>query len=162
MLAPAFAAMSGQRRATSGSLAVWHCSCIAGAMATRPLPTDPSAEVSTPELLREALGESKELLRLELKLAQEELREDVRKLKGAGILLAIAGALFIVALAMFDVAVVLALGGTVSAALIVAFIVLAQVAIVGFIGYRQLPKVPLERTRSRLATDVRALKEQVT
>jgi uncharacterized membrane protein YuzA (DUF378 family) len=141
-------------------------------MAPRAMPTDLSAELSTPELstpelstpelLREALDESKELVRLELKLAQEELREDVRKLKGAGILLVIAGALFIIAMAMFDVALVFALGGTASAALIVAFIVLGEVAIVGFIGYRQLPKVPLERTRSRWATDVRALKEQVT
>jgi uncharacterized membrane protein YqjE len=119
-------------------------------------------ELSTPELLRQVVDESKELVRLEVKLAQEELREDVRKLKWAGILLAIAVALFIVALAMFDLAVVIALGGTVNAALIVAFIVLAEVAVIGFIGYRQLPKVPLERTRSRLATDVRALKEQVT
>jgi uncharacterized membrane protein YqjE len=126
------------------------------------MPTDLSAEISTPELLREALAESKELVRLEIRLAQEELREDVRKLKGAGILLASAAALSIVALAMFSLALVLAWGGTVGAALIVAFIVLTAVVITGFIGYRLLPKVPLERTRSRLATDVRTLKEQVT
>jgi uncharacterized membrane protein YqjE len=140
----------------------WHCSCIADDMAQRTLPTEPMTDLSTPELLRQAIDESKELVRLELRLAQEELREDVRRMKGAGILLAIAVALFIVALAMFDVAVVIALGGTVTAALIVAFIVLGEVAILGFIGYRLLPKVPLERTRSRLANDVRALKEQAT
>ncbi|MEO8183552.1 MAG: phage holin family protein [Deltaproteobacteria bacterium] len=132
------------------------------AVPIEPIPIETVTELSTPELLRQALDETKELVRLEIKLAQAELHEDVRKLKVAGILLAIAGALFIVALAMFDVAVVFALGGTASAAVIVAFIVLAEVAVVGFIGYRQLPKVPLERTRSRLATDVRALKEQVT
>lgn len=131
-------------------------------MAQRTLPTEPMTDLSTPELLRQTLDDSKELVRLELRLAQEELREDVRRMKGAGILLAIAVALFIVALAMFDVAVVMALGGTVSAALIVAFIVLGEVAIAGFIGYRLLPKVPLERTRSRFASDVRALKEQAT
>jgi uncharacterized membrane protein YqjE len=113
-------------------------------------------------LLRQTLAESRELVRLEVKLAQEELREDVSQLKGAGILLATAGALFIVALAIFGVAIVFALGGTASAASSVGFILLAGVAIVGLIGYRLLPKVPLERTRSRLTTDVRALKEQVT
>jgi len=136
-------------------------------MAPRAVPTeavtvDPATELSTPELLRQVLDQSKELVRLEIKLAQAELHEDVRKLKVAGILLASAGALFIVALGMLHVAVVIALGSTASAAVIVACIVLAEVAVVGFIGYRQLPKVPLERTRSRLATDVRALKEQVT
>jgi hypothetical protein len=112
--------------------------------------------------LRQALDESRELVRLELALAHQELRDDAQKLKWAAILLGIAGALCIVALAMFDVAVVFALGGTASAALIVAFIVLAQVAIVGLLGYRQLPKVALERTRARWATDLRALKDQVT
>ena len=123
---------------------------------------DPPVELSTPELLRQTLDETKELVRLEVRLAQAELREDVSQLKWAGILLALAGALFIVALAMFNVAIVLALGGTVSAALIVASSGLAAVVVVGFIGYQRLPKVPLERTRSRLKTDVRALKEQVT
>lgn len=131
-------------------------------MSSPSVPIDPPVEPSTPELFREALTDSRELVRLELRLAQEELREDVRRMKFAGILLAIAGALFIVALAMFDLAVVLALGGTVSAALLVAFIVLGEVAIVGLWGYWKLPKVPLERTRSRLAMDVQALKEQVT
>jgi Flp pilus assembly protein TadB len=123
---------------------------------------DPVAELSTPELLRQSLDESRELVRLEIRLAQEELREDVHKLKAAGILLALAAASAIVALAMFHLALVFALGGTVGAALLVALIAVLEVAIAGFIGYRQLPKVPLERTRSRWATDVRALKEQVT
>jgi uncharacterized membrane protein YqjE len=128
---------------------------------TRPLHTDPLEGLSTSELLRQVLDETKELARLEIRLAQQELREDVKRLKWAGVLLGVAGALFVVALAMFDVAVVFALGGTATAALIVAFIVLAQVAIVGFLGYRQLPKVPLGRTRARLVSEVRELKEHV-
>jgi len=81
--------------------------------------------------------------------------------KTAAILLGLAGALAIVALAIFDVAVVIALGTTVTAALSVAFIVVAEVAVLGFIGYRMLPKAPLARTRERLASDVRELKEHV-
>jgi len=120
------------------------------------------SDIHTAELLRQTLAQTRELVRLELELAQRELREDARRLKWATILLALGGALFIVALAMFDVAVVFALGASVRTALIVAFIVLAEVAVLGFFGYRQLPKVLLERTRARLSTDVRALKEQMT
>jgi uncharacterized membrane protein YqjE len=144
------------------SLSDWHSACIAERMVQRVLATESMTDLSTPELLRRALDDSKELVRLELRLAREELREDVQHMKGAAILLSIAAALFIVSLSMFDVAVVFALGGTVKAALIVAFIVLGEVAIVGFIGYRLLPKVPLERTRARLATDVQSIKEQAT
>ena len=125
-------------------------------------PIEPATELSTSELVRQALDESRELVRLEVRLAQQELRDDVRKLKWGGILIGLAAAMFIVALAMFDVAVVLALGGTANVALIIAFIVLGEVAVLAFFGYRLLPKVPLERTRARLATDVHALKEQVT
>jgi uncharacterized membrane protein YqjE len=125
-------------------------------------PIEPTGELSTSELVRQALDESRELVRLEVRLAQQELRDDVRKLKWGGILIAFAGAMFIVALAMFDLAVVLALGGTANVALIIAFIVLGEVAVLALVGYRLLPKVPLERTRQRLATDVHALKEQVT
>ena len=127
-----------------------------------PLVVKQVADLPTSDLLRQALDESKELVRLEISLARQELREDALRLKWASILLATAGALLIVALSMFVVAVVFALGATANVALIAAFIVLVQVAIFGFLGYRQLPKVPLERTRARLSTDVRVLKEQVT
>jgi hypothetical protein len=129
---------------------------------TYPLQQGSLSEQSTTQLLREALEETKQLARLEVRLAQNELHEDVRGLKWAAGLFALAAALFIVALSMFDLAVVLALGGTVSAALIVAGIVLVEVAVLALIGYRLLPKVPLERTRARWSADVRALKEHVT
>jgi hypothetical protein len=123
---------------------------------------EPLEEQSTTDLLRQTLEETKQLARLEVRLAQSELREDVRSLKWAGLLFAIAAALFVVALAMFDLAVVIALGGTASAALIVAGIVLVEVAVLAIAGYRLLPKVPLERTRARFAEDVRTLKEHMT
>jgi len=47
----------------------------------RAAPIEPAADVSTPELLRSALDESREMVRLEL--AHQELPDDVRKLKGA-------------------------------------------------------------------------------
>ena len=121
----------------------------------------PPDDLSTRELGQQAFDETKELVRLEIALAREDLRSELRQAKTAAILLGIAGALAIVALAIFDVAVVIALGNTVTAALSVAFIVVAEVAVLGFIGYRKLPKAPLARTRERLASDVRELKEHV-
>jgi len=118
-------------------------------------------QLSTGELGRQAFDETKELVRLEIALAREDLRSELQRVKTAAILLGLAGALAIVALAIFDVAVVIALGTTVTAALSVAFIVVAEVAVLGFIGYRMLPKAPLARTRERLASDVRELKEHV-
>jgi uncharacterized membrane protein YqjE len=123
----------------------------------RRLPDD----VSTGELLRQTLDESKELVRLELALAREDLRSELKQVKTAGILLGIAAAFAVVAIAMLDVAVIIALGNTVTAALIVALLVVLEVAVFGYLGYRKLPKVPLQRTRERLTSDVRELKEHV-
>jgi uncharacterized membrane protein YqjE len=123
----------------------------------RQLPDD----LPTSELVRQTLDETKELVRLEVALARQDLRSELARVKTAGILLGIAAALAVVAIAMFDVAVIIALGNTVTAALIVAFLVVAEVAVIGFIGYRKLPKAPLQRTRERLISDVRELKEHV-
>ena len=120
----------------------------------RQLPAD---DLSTGELLRQTLDETKELVRLEVALAREDLRSELKRAKTAGILLGmerLAGLLSVTA-------VIIALGNTVSAALIVAFLVVAEVAVFGFIGYRKLPKAPLQRTRERLTSDVRELKEHV-
>ena len=147
----------------------WHLTCIRWGVAHSPLQPDPvfrnarqlPDDLPTAELVRQTLDETKELVRLEVALAREDIRSELKQLKTAGILLGIAAALAVVAIAMLDVAVVIALGNTVSAALIVALIVVVEVAVIGFIGYRKLPKAPLQRTRERLTSDVRELKEHV-
>ena len=138
-------------------------------MALYPHPLDPLVrssprppdELSAGELGKRAIDDTKELVRLEVALAREDFRAELGRIKSAGILLGIAAALGIVALAMFDVAVIIALGNDVRAALIVAFMVVAEVLVLGFIGYRKLPKAPLQRTRERLTSDIRDLKEHV-
>lgn len=156
------------RRAPSPS-GDWHPSCKRRSVANSPFQPDPvfrnarqmPDDLPTGELVRQTLEETKELVRLEVALAREDLRAELKQAKTAGILLGIAAALAVVAIAMFDVAVIIALGNTVTAALIVAFLVVAEVAVIGFIGYRKLPKAPLQRTRERLTSDVRELKEHV-
>lgn len=123
----------------------------------RPLPDD----LSTGELLRQTLDETKELVRLEVELARQDITSELKQVKTAGIFLGIAAALAVVFIAMLNVAMVIALGATLTAALVVAAMVALEVAVLGYIGYRKLPKAPLQRTRERLVSDVRELKEHV-
>jgi hypothetical protein len=50
---------------------------------------------------------------------------------------------------VFDVAVVLLIGGTVGSALLITGIVIAEVLLLGYLGYRQLPRRLFERSRPR-------------
>lgn len=116
----------------------------------------------TRELLRQTVEETKELVRLELKLAREELREDVRKLKLAAILGSIAIVLGLLVLSTLGVALVLALGGTVMSALGVAALLFVLAGTMALIAYKNVPGVPLERTRARLESDINQFREHVT
>ncbi len=130
-------------------------------MVSRAPQHQPLESLPTAELLRQTLDETRQLARLEIKLAREELGEDLLQLKRAAILIGIAAVLGIVAIALLDVAVVIALGGTVGAALLIAGIVFAEVAIIGYVGYRYLPKTPLQRTRARLSADLQTIEEHL-
>jgi hypothetical protein len=93
----------------------------------------------------EAMDAMRDVVRAELDRVRSEVRADVRQMKSGGILLGVALVLFTVALSMFDLAVVIALGGTVKAALIIAFIVVAEVLVIGYLGYRRLPRALFDR-----------------
>jgi hypothetical protein len=115
----------------------------------RPSPIE--ARAAAPQTIRispEAMDAMRDVVRAELERARAEVRAEVRQSRSGGILLGIALVLFTVALSMFDLAVVLALGGTVEAALIIAFIVVGEVLVIGYLGYRRLPKSLFERLRA--------------
>jgi uncharacterized membrane protein YqjE len=118
-------------------------------------------EASTADLVREAMDEAKELVRLEVELAKEEVKEEIQHAKHAAISIGVALAAAVIVLCLLAVALVLALGGTPLAALLVAagFLVVAGVA--AWIGYGMIPKSPLEKTRHRLENDVNQLKEHI-
>ena len=118
-------------------------------------------EASTADLVREAMDEAKELVRLEVALAKEEVKEELAQVQHAAISLGIAAGASVIVLCLLAVALVLALGGTALAALGVAggFLVVAGIA--GYAGYGMLPKNPLEKTRHRLENDVNQLKEHI-
>ncbi len=118
-------------------------------------------EASTAELVKEAMDEARELGRLELELAKEEVKEELKQVQHAAISFGIAGGAGVVTLCLLAMALVFALGGTAVVALAVAggFVVVAAVA--GYVGYGMLPKTPLEKTRNRLQNDMNQLKEHI-
>lgn len=136
------------------------------AQAQRPVFPTPSGiprveEPETPisDLVKDALAEGQELVRLEIALAKSEVKETIKETKVAAIAFGVALLTTILALAMLLVALVFALGGTGLAALGVAGLLLVVTGIMGALGWSQLPKKPLDKTRHRLETDVRELKE---
>lgn len=117
--------------------------------------------LSTPELVRQTMEETKELVRIEVSLARDELRNDVLQLKTVAI---VGGAALVVALLTLStlvLAIVLALGGTAVVALIASAVLAVASGVMAAIAYKQFPKVPLERTRARFKSDINQLKEHV-
>jgi uncharacterized membrane protein YqjE len=118
-------------------------------------------EASTADLVKEAMGEAKELVRLEVELAKEDVKEELRQIQRAAIGFGVALASTLIVLCLLAVALVLALGGTALVALAMAGVFLVLAAIAGYAGYRLLPKVPIEKTRHRLENDMNQLKEHI-
>ena len=118
-------------------------------------------EASTADLVREAIDEAKELVKLEIQLAKGEVERDIAQAKSAAVGFAIALAAAVLVLSLLALALVLALGATAGAALGVAgaFVVVGGIA--GWVGYARLPKKPMGRLRERLENDMHQLKERI-
>jgi uncharacterized membrane protein YqjE len=122
---------------------------------------DDAEEKSTGALVREAIDEAKDLVRLEVALAKTELEDQLEELRTGAVALAAAGVLVSVGLSMLALALVLAIAPTSTCALVVGALLLGLGVVAGVMGYAKLPKKPLDRTRRRLQTDVEQLKERV-
>ncbi|MBN9160927.1 MAG: hypothetical protein BGO98_02090 [Myxococcales bacterium 68-20] len=118
-------------------------------------------EASTADLVREALEEAKELARIEIELARIEIQKEIKQARKAAVVFGIALAAGVLVLCLIAVALVIALGGTVLAALAVAGALLLIGVAAAFAGYSLLSKKPLERTRHRLRSEVAQLKEHI-
>ncbi len=105
--------------------------------------------------------EAKELVRLEVELAKEEVKEELRQVKQASISFGISIGATLIFLCLLAVALVLALGATPLAALGVAGGFLLVAGVTGYAGYGMLPKAPLVKTRKRLQNDMNQLKEHI-
>jgi uncharacterized membrane protein YqjE len=117
--------------------------------------------VPTTELMRQVLDETRELVRLETKLARDELHGDLKQLQSAAIFGGVALLLGVLTLSTLLVAVILALGGAASVAFVCATVLLLVASVLAALAYQRLPKPPLARTRDRLTSDVTQLKEHI-
>jgi VIT1/CCC1 family predicted Fe2+/Mn2+ transporter len=124
--------------------------------------TDPRPGVATTDLVRTAIDDTRTLVRAEVALARDEIRREIREAKASGIALGSAAVLAIVALALLLTALALVIHLGALSVFIVGLVLLATAAIAGWVGYRALPRQPMDETRHRVARDVTALTEQTT
>ncbi len=124
--------------------------------------TAPRSDATIPQLVRDALDETKNLVRLEVELAKDELREELADAKRSAIMFGVAAVAALLAAAMMFVALALAIFPGPLPALVIGAVLIATAAILAFVGLQRVPKKPLERTRRRLETDVQVIKEGIT
>lgn len=114
----------------------------------------------TAELLRQALDDARELMKLEVRLARNEVVEELSNTKASALYLG-TGAFFAtlgVALALVGVALAIRLGWV--PPFVLGCVLLVMGGAMGIGGVIALPKRPLQKTRARLETDLRGLKER--
>lgn len=118
-------------------------------------------DVSTADLVRSALDETRELVRVEVQIAKSELQQELQRSKHAAIAFGISSTAGVLVLCMALLALVLALGATPLVALIVAGALLVVGGAAGIAGRSLMPKSLLGQTKDRLKGDVRRLREHI-
>jgi Putative Actinobacterial Holin-X, holin superfamily III len=117
--------------------------------------------LSSAELVREAMDEAKELIRLEVALAKDEVKREAADTKYAGIAFGIGGALLVVGVSLLFVALALAIFPGPIPSLVLGLALLTIAVIACWAGVRLLPKKPLAETRRRIEADVERVRERV-
>jgi len=117
--------------------------------------------ISTADLVKQTLAEAHELVRLEVRIAREELKEDLAEARRAAIAGLLAVVLGELALGALVVALILAVGGTPGAALVVAVGLAALTTASAALAYTMVPKLVLGKTRRHLEADAAELKEHL-
>jgi hypothetical protein len=122
---------------------------------------DPLKNLSTPELVRHALEETKLYAKAEILHAKRELQDELRAAKRGGILFGVAGVLALCGLSVLFVSLALALPmAKALGALLVGVALLAIAGISALIGRKAIPKKPLPQTSERLKFDWTLAKER--
>jgi hypothetical protein len=116
-------------------------------------------QASTAELVRGLLDESKELVKIEIALAKEEVKREVISLQKSVIAFGVGAVCLLFGAVMLLVSLALALGHGPLPALCIGLFLVAVTVGAGLFGYKSLPKKPLHETRGRLETDFKMLKE---
>jgi Putative Actinobacterial Holin-X, holin superfamily III len=131
-----------------------HPEALSQFAATRPL-------TSTSDLIREAVEETRELVRLEIAVARAELAREMALAKAAGVAIAAATVAVVSSFTLFMVALASAFGNVGLATLVLACVLLPPGVVMGFFGYKALPRALLGETRERLREDLQQVKEHL-
>lgn len=121
----------------------------------------PPRDATGPELIKRAVHDLREMVTVEVELAKREATKQAKQgllasgVLGGGVVLGIVG------LSMGLVALVLALGGGPVPPLVIAAFGLVAAGVLGFFGYKRVPKQLLPRTQRRIERDAREVKEDV-
>jgi hypothetical protein len=118
-------------------------------------------EPSAAHLIQEALQEARTVLQLEARLSVDDVRRQVLDVKHAGISLGIAAVAAVLGVALLLVALALAVSLSPGPALAIGLALVVVAGATGYLGYRKLPRHPLETTQDRIKTDVRIVKERL-
>jgi uncharacterized membrane protein YqjE len=123
-------------------------------------PATSSGEMDALDLVQRAVSDARELIRLEVALAKDELQTDLTEAKSAILYAGVAVVLALSGLASLVVAFGLALGPI--AALALAAVLLVVAATLGRAAFRRLPKKPLRSTLQRLKADESMIAEHAS
>ena len=119
------------------------------------------SDVPMKDLMKEAFGEAKQLIKLEVALAKDEAKQEAIGLIKSTIAFSAAVLFAVFGVCMLLVALALAIFPGPIPALIIG-LVLVVAAVIGTIyGVKKLPKKPLANTQRRLKTDVQVFKERI-
>lgn len=124
--------------------------------------TQQNQDAGLVDLVKGAVKDAQDLVKIEVNLAKNEAKEEVTKLTGAAVAFAAAFALVILTISMLLVAVVFAVGGGVVPALAIAAVLFLIAAGAGVAGYMLIPReAPLNDTKEHAEKQVRVLKERM-
>ena len=111
----------------------------------------------TPQLIRDVLAEARRLARIEIALAREDLKEQIKRTKAAGIALGSASALALSGLTLLLATVGLAFSKAWLAMLILGGAVVVIAGVIAYAAWRSVPKTPFGQTKGRLQSDLSLL-----
>jgi len=121
----------------------------------------PRHEVTTAELVRQAMNDARQLIQLEVQLARDDVKRELVAARSGAIALGVSALLAILGLALLLVAIALFIFPGPVPALILGLLLLAAAGVGATLGIKLLPKKPLGDTRRRLESDIEAVKDQV-
>jgi len=130
----------------------------------QPLDAEVRAEPPPPsstELVKEAVEEAKELIRLEVELAKDEVKREAADAKNAGIAFGIGVAVLLVGVSLLFVALALAIFPGPIPSLVLGLALVTAAVLACAAGVKLLPKKPLAETRRRIEADVERVRERV-